>query len=84
MFVTLSVDWNSLLPFCGVPETVLGVACGVGGAEIDGTTGVGERRLWFIECFGLVLVSLPAKENKMNILHAQQICINWKWPRTNE
>lgn len=55
---------------------MLGVACGVGGAEIDGTTGVGERRLWFIECFGLVLVSLPAKENKMNILYAQQICIN--------
>ena len=63
------------VPFCGVPETVLGVACcGVGGAEIDGTTGVGERRLWFLEYCGLVIVSLPARENQMNILYARQIC----------
>ena len=55
---------------------MLEVACGVGGAEIDGTTGVGERRLWFIEGFGLVLVPLPAKENKMNILYAKKICTN--------
>lgn len=63
------------VPFCGVPETVLGVACcGVGGTEIDGTTGVGDRRLCLIEYCGLVLVSLPARENKINILYAGQIC----------
>jgi len=53
---------------------VLGVACcGVGGAEIDGTTGEGDRRLWFLKYCGLLLVSLPARKKKP-ILYARQIC----------
>lgn len=45
---------------------LLGVVCwGVGGAEMDGTTGVGEKRLWLTGYGDLVLVSLPVKENKM-------------------
>lgn len=75
LFLTLffSVEWKFTVPFCGVPEIVLVVACcGVGGAEIDGTTGEGERRLWFLKYCGLLLVSLPAR--KKHILYASQIC----------
>ena len=52
---------------------MLGVpCCGVGGAEIDGTTSMGDKRLWLIEYCG----PLPAWENinKINILNEQEIC----------
>lgn len=57
-------EW--IVPFSGVEETfaLLGVACwGVGGAEIDGTTGVGERRLWLTGYGDLVIESLPVRED---------------------
>ena len=47
-------------------------SCGVGGAEIDGTIGVGERRLWLTRYGDLMLLFLPTKENKMDIPYVRQ------------